>query len=150
MSTLFLFANLLVLLSLLFPAAMVMYLLLLTVAAYLARERQLKPSGPPAHRILFLIPAHNEATLLPATLANVRQLDYPAELYEVHVVADNCSDNTAELARAGGASIHERFDDSLKGKGCALQWLLKRLWATGIPHDAVVILDADSIVSRNF
>jgi 1,2-diacylglycerol 3-beta-glucosyltransferase len=150
MSSLFLVANLLLLLALLVPAAMVVYLLLLTVAACLARGRQLKPSDPATHRILFLIPAHNEETLLPATLANLRQLDYPAELYEVHVVADNCCDNTAELARAGGAIVHERFHNTLKGKGCALQWLLKRLWAAETPHDALVILDADSIVSPNF
>jgi cellulose synthase/poly-beta-1,6-N-acetylglucosamine synthase-like glycosyltransferase len=150
MPTLFLVANLLLLLALLVPAGMVVYLLVLTVAACLARERQLKPSGPPAHRILFVIPAHNEAGLLPATLANLRQLDYPAELYEVHVVADNCNDNTAELARAGGAVVHERFHDTHLGKGCALQWLLKRLWAAETPHDALAILDADSIVSHNF
>jgi cellulose synthase/poly-beta-1,6-N-acetylglucosamine synthase-like glycosyltransferase len=150
MSTLFLIANFLLLLALLVPACMVTYLLLLTLAAYLARERQLKPSGAPAHRMLFLIPAHNEAALLPATLSNLRQLDYPADLYEVHVLADNCNDNTAELARAGGAIVHERFHDTLKGKGCALQSLLKRVCAAGTPHDAVVILDADSIVSPNF
>jgi 1,2-diacylglycerol 3-beta-glucosyltransferase len=150
MSTILVIANLVLLLVLLFAAGMVVYLLLLTVAACLARGRQLKPSGPPTHRFLFLIPAHNEATLLPSTLASLRQLDYPAELYEIHVVADNCTDNTAELARMGGAVIHERFHDSLKGKGHALQWLLKRLWTAGTPHHAVVILDADSTVSRNF
>jgi 1,2-diacylglycerol 3-beta-glucosyltransferase len=150
MSTLFHATNFLLLLVLLIPAVMVAYLLLLTVAACLSRKRQLKPPLSAAHRILLLIPAHNEAILLPSTLTNLRQLDYPAELYEVHVVADNCSDNTAELARAGGAFVHERFNDTLKGKGCALEWLLKRLWAADTPHDAVVILDADSIVSPNF
>jgi cellulose synthase/poly-beta-1,6-N-acetylglucosamine synthase-like glycosyltransferase len=150
MSILFNASNLLLLLVLLIPAVMVAYLLLLTVAACLSRKRQLKPPLSAAHRILFLIPAHNEAILLPSTLTNLRQLDYPAELYEVHVVADNCSDNTAELARAGGAFVHERFNDTLKGKGCALHWLLRRLWAAETTHDAVVVLDADSIVSRNF
>jgi 1,2-diacylglycerol 3-beta-glucosyltransferase len=150
MLTLLLVANFLLLLALLIPAGMVLYLLLLIVAAYLARGRQLKPSGPPTHRILFLIPAHNEAALLPTTLASLRQLDYPAELYEVHVVADNCSDNTAELARGGGAIAHERFHNTLRGKGYAIQWLLERLWAAETAHDALVILDADSIVSTNF
>jgi cellulose synthase/poly-beta-1,6-N-acetylglucosamine synthase-like glycosyltransferase len=149
MYTLFLFINFFLLLALLVPASMVVYLLLLTAAACLAHGRQLKPCGPPTHRILFLIPAHNEATLLPATLANLRQLDYPNELYEVHVVADNCSDKTAELARAGGAIVHERFH-TMQGKGFALQWLLKRLWARETPHDAIVIVDADTIVSHNF
>src|SRR4051812_32126072 len=116
MSSILFVANLLLLLVLLVPAGMAAYLLLLTIAACLARGRQVKPSGPPTHRILFLIPAHNEEALLPATLANLRQLDYPAELCEVHVVADNCSDNTAELSRAGGAFVHERFHETLKGK----------------------------------
>lgn len=150
MPTLLVVANFLLLLALLVPAGIVFYLLLLTVAAWLARRRKLAPSGSPIHRILLLIPAHDEATLLPATLSNLRQLDYPTELYEVHVVADNCSDNTAQLARAGGAIVHERFHDTLKGKGYALQWLLERLWAAETPHDAIVILDADSIVSSNF
>jgi cellulose synthase/poly-beta-1,6-N-acetylglucosamine synthase-like glycosyltransferase len=150
MLTLLLVPNLLLLLLLLVLAVMVIYLLLLTVAAYLARGRSLKPCGQPTHRILFLIAAHNEATLLPVTLANLRQLDYPAELYEVHVVADNCNDNTAELARAGGALVHQRSDDSPGSKGCALQWLLEQLWAAKTPHDALVILDADSLVSHNF
>ncbi|MCB0031053.1 MAG: glycosyltransferase, partial [Anaerolineales bacterium] len=150
MPTLLLIAELLLLLVLLVPAGMVAYLLLLTVAAWLAQKRATTPERTPSHRILFLIPAHNEATLLPITLANLRELDYPAELYEVHVVADNCSDNTAELARAGGASAHERFHDTLKGKGYALQWLLEQLWAAETPHDALVILDADTVVSANF
>ena len=150
MPTLLLLANLLLFLLLLAPAGMVLYLLLLTTAAWLARRHTPQPAAPPSHRFLILIPAHNEATLLPATLANLRQLDYPEQLYEVHLVADNCSDNTAALARLGGAIAHERFDTERQGKGYALQWLLNRLWAAQIPHDAVVILDADTIVSGNF
>jgi cellulose synthase/poly-beta-1,6-N-acetylglucosamine synthase-like glycosyltransferase len=106
--------------------------------------------GNPRTRFLILIPAHNEEKLLPDLLANLRALDYPEKRYQVHVVADNCTDNTAELARRGGAVAHERTNLEQRGKGYALQWLLEQIWAASIPYDAVVILDADSIVSRNF
>jgi 1,2-diacylglycerol 3-beta-glucosyltransferase len=126
------------------------YLLLLTVAALLAsRHTKLSQKGP-THRFLILVPAHNEERLLPSLLANLHQLDYPQSLYKVHVVADNCTDRTAEFARSGGAIVHERVDDQLRGKGYALQWLMQQLWASAEPHDAVLILDADSIVSPNF
>lgn len=131
-------------------ALMVGYLLLLTVAACLAPQRTPPSRRPPAHRFLFLIPAHNEERLLPATLTNLQQLDYPRNRYAVHVVADNCTDKTAALARQGGAIVHERFNKELVGKGYALQWLIQRLWDQGEPYDAIVILDADSIVSKQF
>jgi glycosyltransferase involved in cell wall biosynthesis len=141
-------------------AVLVAYLLLLTVAAVIGARRS-KPSArrappvdglsrPPHTRFLILIPAHNEEKLLPDLLANLRALDYPEKRYQIHVVADNCTDRTAELARQGGAVAHERTNLELRGKGYALQWLLERIWQAAIPYDAVVILDADSVVSPNF
>ena len=131
-------------------ALMIAYLLLLTSAALFAPRHTKVRRGGPSHRFLILVPAHNEERLLPSLLANLHQLDYPAALYAIHVVADNCTDQTAELARAGGAVAHERVDQDRRGKGYALQWLLQQLWASAEPHDALLILDADSIVSPNF
>ncbi len=131
-------------------ALLVAYLLLLTVAAWLAPRRTPARKQPPTHRFLFLLPAHNEERLLPNLLGNLRQLDYPSSLYAVHVVADNCTDSTARQAREGGAVVHERFDTVHVGKGYALQWLLQRIWASGEPHDAVIVLDADTVISPNF
>jgi 1,2-diacylglycerol 3-beta-glucosyltransferase len=131
-------------------AFMVGYLLLLTVAAWFAPRRTPTRNQPPTHRFLFLVPAHNEERLLPGLLDNLRQLEYPSALYAVHVVADNCTDRTAALAREAGAVVHERFDTVQRGKGYALQWLLQRIWASGEPHDAVIVLDADTVVSPNF
>lgn len=133
-------------------ALLVLYLLVLTAAsaagAWRARRTQL--SGSSRTRFLILVPAHNEEKLLPDLLANLAALDYPQKRYQVHVVADNCTDRTAELARRGGAVVHERTNLEQRGKGYALQWLLGEIWAAAIPYDAVVILDADSIVSLNF
>lgn len=130
-------------------ALLVGYLLLLTMAAWFA-PRRTPLRAMPTHRFLFLVPAHNEQRLLPSLLDNLAHLDYPPSLYAVHVVADNCTDRTASVARAGGAIVHERHNASEIGKGYALQWLLQRIWASGVPHDAVIVLDADTIVSRNF
>jgi len=131
-------------------AAIVGYLLLLTAAACLAPRTTATRSGAPTSRFVILVPAHNEERLLPQLLLNLRQLDYPAELFTIHVVADNSSDRTAELGRAAGAIVHERFNTELRGKGYALEWLLGQIWERGDVHDAVVILDADSVVSPNF
>jgi 1,2-diacylglycerol 3-beta-glucosyltransferase len=131
-------------------ALMIVHLLLLTGVALFAPRRTKLRQDAPSHRFLILVPAHNEEGLLPSLLNNLHQLDYPAALYAVHVVADNCTDQTAELARASGAFAHERVDEEQRGKGYALQWLMQQLWASFEPHDAVLILDADSIVSPNF
>lgn len=130
-------------------AGLVGYLLMLTAAA-LRAPRQTVAAAAAYHRFLILVPAHNEEKLLPTLLQNLAQLDYPAHAFAIHVVADNCTDGTARVARDGGAVAHERFNDQLRGKGYALQWLLHRLWASGEPHEAVIILDADSLVSTNF
>lgn len=143
----------LLLLGQLLLAGLVGYLLLLTIAAFRAPRHTPLPATP-QHHFLILIPAHDEARLLPRLLATLAALDYPESLYTVHVVADNCTDDTAALARAAGAVVHERFDQERRGKGYALEWLLARLRAQGasadLPGDAVLILDADSSVSENF
>lgn len=131
-------------------AAMVSYLLLLTGAAWFAPRRTAARGRAPDTRFLFMIPAHNEERLLPTLLTNLHQLDYPSTLYAIHVVADNCTDRTAELARQAGAIVHERTNTERLGKGYALEWLLERIWERGDAHDAMVILDADTIVSPNF
>ncbi|MCB9432391.1 MAG: glycosyltransferase family 2 protein [Ardenticatenaceae bacterium] len=129
-------------------ALLVSYLMLLTVTAWRANRRTEPLPAVPQHRFLILIPAHNEEKLLPSLLDNLAELDYPKNLYATHVVADNCSDKTAVIARQHGAIAHERHNLDLRGKGYALQWLLQRL--ANDPHDAIVILDADTVVSPNF
>ncbi len=131
-------------------AALVGYLGLLTVAALRASRTTPRDQAAKPRRFIILIPAHNEETLLPQLLSNLSELDYARDDYAVHVIADNCTDRTAELARHAGAIVHERFHDTLKGKGYALQFALQAIWDANVPHDALVILDADSIISRNF
>ncbi len=102
----------------------------------------------PRSRFQFIVPAHDEATGIGRTVESLLGVDYPRELFEVVVVADNCKDDTAALARAAGARVLERFDDTRRGKGYALAHAFEACIAEG-RVDAVVVVDADSVVSSN-
>jgi hypothetical protein len=135
-------------LGLLVPAvACCAYYLFLAGVQMLAGERR-RPTGTgAAHNFAILIPAHDEEATLPGTLAACAALDYPADRFTVHVVADNCADRTAEVAAAAGAVVLERRDAERRGKGPALAWALQRVLPTR--PDAVVILDADCRLDRH-
>jgi cellulose synthase/poly-beta-1,6-N-acetylglucosamine synthase-like glycosyltransferase len=127
------------------------YLALLGAAALRApRHRAVSLSGAELPSFAVLVPAHNEEALIERLLASLRAVDYPAERWQVFVVADNCDDTTAEVARAAGTAVYERHDEARRAKGYALDWLLDVLEGTGIQCDAYIVVDADSVVSPNF
>ena len=88
--------------------------------------------------------------MLAHTLESLAAQDFPAERREVVVIADNCSDATAALARAHGAVVMERVNQDERGKGYALQWALEQLLARPRPADAFVIVDADTCAAPDF
>ena len=107
-------------------------------------------AGPAqAHRFAVLVPAHNEEGTIDGLLAALTAQDYPRNLMSVHVVADNCVDQTAGIAAAHGAHVHERFEPTRRGKGAALNWLFDRVIVQENP-DAFVFLDADSRPTPDF
>lgn len=129
--------------------AVVAYLVLLTAASFVA------PARSPAKRIArtrfaLLVPAHNEEAMIAGALASLRGMDYPERQYRVFVVADNCTDATAAIARQHGVEVYERFDTERRGKGHALEWLLARIAGRPEVFDAFVIFDADSRVDPSF
>jgi len=128
-------------------AILMLYLDLLTVAAAFWR-RELRLGGA-RHRFAIIIPAHDEVLLLPRLLASCWALAYPRELFDVHVIADNCTDDTVVVAREGRAMVHERTDSRLRGKGYALGWLFEILASQNLGYDAYVIVDADTVVAAN-
>src|SRR5260370_331616 len=96
-------------------AAAALYLLLLALASF--RRPRETPLDEPGARLLVLVPAHDEEGLVGRCLASLQAQTYPRSSYRVVVIADNCSDRTAELARAGGAGVLERRDAERRGKG---------------------------------
>jgi glycosyltransferase involved in cell wall biosynthesis len=94
-------------------------------------------------RTTVLIPAHNEASEIAATVQSI--LENLGPLDQLIVIADNCGDRTAETAREAGAFVIERTDLVLKGKGYALDYGLKFLAKN--PPEMVVFMDADCTVS---
>ena len=94
--------------------------------------------GTPS-RCAVLIPAHNEELVITSAIHNVRDQLAPGD--RILVVADNCTDQTAEVARAAGAEVAERTDPDHRGKGFALDFGLSQLAPEQPP--VVVVVDAD-------
>ncbi|MGC3982245.1 MAG: glycosyltransferase family 2 protein [Steroidobacteraceae bacterium] len=95
-----------------------------------------------------IVPAHNESSIIARTVTSLSKLDWPADRFRMLVVADNCSDDTADIARQHGATVLERTDTTRRGKGYALQHGFQHSAAAGFA-DAVVVIDADAEVSTN-
>jgi 1,2-diacylglycerol 3-beta-glucosyltransferase len=126
----------------LFPAALVcLYYVFLALFALISRKENLSIEGNPAHTFAIVIPAHNEEQTISTALHSCAGLDYPKDKYKIFVIADNCSDRTAEIARDNGASCLERNNEEKKGKGFALEWGVKQILPE--EQDALVVLDAD-------
>jgi len=88
--------------------------------------RRFKPAKK-NHKYAVLIAARNEQTVIGNLIDSIRSQDYPSELVTIFVVADNCTDETAKVAREAGAVVYERFDSEHRTKGYALQFLVKNI-----------------------
>jgi cellulose synthase/poly-beta-1,6-N-acetylglucosamine synthase-like glycosyltransferase len=132
-------------------AAVLWLPLLSELVSLLGRRRAVSPVNQrpgETPRLLFLVPAHDEELLISACVRSLLEMSYPATHRRVIVIADNCSDATARLARERGAESLERVDPKLPGKPRAIAWALSQIdlreW------DACVIVDADSTVAPTF
>lgn len=98
----------------------------------------------------IVVAAHNEEEVIGPLVENLSQLDYPKELFDIFVVADNCTDKTELIARNAGAIVHRRLNTEKRGKGFALEWMFYRLFKMERQYDAIAIFDADNLVKDNF
>ena len=99
-------------------------------------------------KFVVVVPAHNEEAQIATTVQSLKAVDYPPELFEVLVVADNCTDATAARAQEAGARVLQRTNEQLRGKGYALEYAFETILAdTSV--DAAVVVDADTVVSRS-
>lgn len=104
----------------------------------------------PKNSFALLVAAHNEEAVISDIIVSLKRLDYPKELYDIFVIADNCDDDTAKNAREKGAIVYERFDKDKRGKGFALEWMFSKIFNMEKKYDSVVIFDADNLASKNF
>ena len=125
------------------------YLAILSILALFAREKQ-SFAARGKRRFAVVVPAHNEEISLSRTLRSLKGINYPGDLFEIIVVADNCTDQTANVARREGIIVMERTDTSKRGKGHALRWCFDKILSETPSYDAVVVIDADSTASTNF
>ena len=102
------------------------------------------------HKFMAIIPAHNEETVIKNLLDSLNAQNYPKELLDIYVIADNCTDNTAKIAREAGAIVYERFDSEKKTKGYAMQWFLNQKIEENADYDAFFVFDADNVVMPDF
>lgn len=104
----------------------------------------------PKHSFAIIVAAHNEEQVIGQLVENLQVMNYPRDLYEVFVIADNCTDQTARVARGCGAIVHERTNRDQRGKGFAMEWMFEKLYKMKPAYDAVVVFDADNLVHPDF
>lgn len=111
-----------------------------------------KFADAPPSRYAILISARNEEKVIANLIKSIKLQNYPSNLIDVYVVADNCTDNTASVAKSAGANVIERFNTEKIGKGHALNFLVHHIWDTvgqGV-YKGYIIFDADNLLEPNF
>lgn len=124
------------------------YFFALLLASALPRRKR-TGSVTPRNRFAVVIAAHDEEAVIERTVSQLKALDYPSEFFDVHVVADWCTDGTAAIAERAGAIVRHRDCLPRGGKGSALSWLFAQILRGDI-YDAVVVFDADTRVDARF
>jgi cellulose synthase/poly-beta-1,6-N-acetylglucosamine synthase-like glycosyltransferase len=109
------------------------------------------PEADP-RRYAILICARNESGVIGQLIDSIHEQDYPQHLVDIHIIADNCTDNTADVARRKGAFVVERRDSTKIGKGFALNYLLDKVTEGGTvwDYEGFFVLDADNLLERGF
>jgi cellulose synthase/poly-beta-1,6-N-acetylglucosamine synthase-like glycosyltransferase len=125
-------------------ACAALYLVALACASFFFGRRP-SAAPPPRSRVAVLVPAHDESALVGRCVTSLRQQSYPAELFDIVVIADNCTDDTAARAEAAGATVMVRTAPDARGKGPALRWAMDRVLERDPGLAAVVVVDADSV-----
>ena len=104
------------------------------------------------HRYGFVISARNEQDVIGGLIESIKAQDYPAELVDIYVIADNCTDHTAKLAASAGAIVYERTDEEKIGKGYALDWFFEAIndKLCADEYDGFFVVDADNVLDSGF
>lgn len=113
--------------------------------------RKFKPAKK-KHKYAIVIAARNEESVIGNLLDSIKKQDYPKDLITTFVVADNCTDKTAQVVRDKGAICYERFNDKEKTKGYALEYLFDQIEKDygRMSFEGYFVFDADNLLEKNF
>ena len=121
------------------------YLLVLAAVYFIVPEPK-RIVSPRLNRFAILVPAHNEELLISRLCESLLEINYPKDLYEIFIVADNCNDRTPEICGFFPVNVLTRNDPSCIGKGFAISWALNQIALE--KFDAVFMVDADNVVDQ--
>lgn len=127
-----------------------MYYLILSLFGIYKREDNGAENCKPEKNFALLVAAHNEEMVIGKIIESLNDIDYPKDMYDIFVIADNCDDSTASIARDYGVNVCERKVPDKRGKGYALEWMFDKIFKMDKKYDAIAIFDADNLVSKNF
>lgn len=119
---------------------------------FFTRKRHKDVPAKKLHKYAAIIAARNESSVIAQLIENLQDQKYPSDLLDVFVVADNCTDNTAQVARDAGAIVYERENKVQVGKGYALDFLFKKILSDHqeAGYEAFFVFDADNLIDENF
>lgn len=126
------------------------YLFGVQIFGWYKRKERPASSYRPQKRFALVIAAHNEELVIGHIIDSLLKQNYPKSLYDIFVIADNCTDNTAEIALRHGAKVYKRFNKTERGKGYALEWMFSQIYEMEEKYDVISVFDADNLVSSNF
>lgn len=127
-----------------------LYYLILSLFGIYKKKDSSKIGYVPKKKFALLVAAHNEEAVIAQIIESLNGLDYPKNLYDIFVIADNCTDGTASIARDYDVNVYERNVPDKRGKGYALEWMFNKIFHLNKKYDAIAIFDADNLVSKNF
>lgn len=146
--------------NVMFVITMVLQIVLLVIGGYYSvitvtgclfkKEPKVDKVTDKIHKFALVVAAHNEEVVIANLVNSANQLNYPKDAYELFVIADNCTDKTAEIARENGASVFERTSEDKRGKGYALDWMFDKIFKMDKTFDGVCVFDADNIIDPEF
>lgn len=115
-------------------------------------HKQKEYTAKKEHKYAVVISARNESSVIGELVRSIKRQKYPQELLDVIVIADNCTDNTAEVSRQAGAIVVERENKELIGKGYALDFLFKKLMneQPDNGYEGFFVFDADNLLEENY
>lgn len=127
-----------------------MYYLVLSLFGLYKKRDNGAEKCMPKNTFALLVAAHNEEMVIAKIIESLKDIDYPKDMYDIFVIADNCEDNTASIARKYNVNVFERKVPDKKGKGYALEWMFNKIFKMDKQYDSIAVFDADNLVSKNF